>query len=1346
MKNCIHSHVERQYFLILFLLCSNCIFASSFRQYSTKEGLSDPIVSGIYQDDNGLLWLGTNNGINTFNGLNFQNLFFDDSSNPFAGCIIGEIFEAEDDILWVLTDKALVRLNRRNLSTEKFNGFDLNSKMTCGLSHDIYVVKEDNTISYYTSAKDGFKTVPVKDLVSDNVIEIFVDNSNNLWIFTDDGNHRSFAINNDGIELKLTPSHQFRHPESLLWCFYEDGLVYFVDATLTFYEYNLASKTKNYIQDVREQVLKSGEISSIIKHKNDFFVGFARGGLLRIKNMPDQRNKYQQETIALKAGVLALAKDKYQDLVWVGTDGEGIYMYFNEASSLKGVLSSSLPNPVRSPITSLYLDSSRTLWLATAGSGVVNIHNYNPDKDSGTRSDQFSSHNSMLGSDMVYDVKGSKRNLVWVGTENGLSYYSYQEWRIKNLQVIADGRPLKSVRSVCELNDTTLWVTTAGDGVVKIRLTGSEDNPVVVKAKRFIVGDGYADDNTFTAIHKEDNNTIFLGTVGKGVYKVDSRSEKLENIQLGNTERSLLNNVYSIHKNKDGYWFGTADGLVHLNNDQKTIYNDKNGFPFKMISGVLEDTSKNLWLITNKGIVKFNTERLSPHLCKQSGDRIIADFAERACYKDPVKNTLYFGGANGFIKVNENEYTHQDYTPAILFTGLSIFGKQEIINNYFKGGNSDILELNNDQNVFTISFAANDFVDGGEYTYFYRLNEQGENWVDNGSSNSAFFTYLNPGTYTLSTKYRNNVTGKESPVYTLKINILNPWYKHPWAYLLYLVLAFLIVFLIRWLYLKQNKKQSEIRYYDESSSVKLRFFACMANEVYSALAMIMNPARKIIEISGPDNKINTYTQVIQHNAAKLNEFIQGVSELRMLETGERTVQVQTLSVSEIADSIAETFIEETIARNINYQIKIDSGVYWNSDSYCLKSIFNNLLTYVFTYIEDNGTVSIQLSANENALQINITASEIGSNEKQIRQLFNLRTILQTLETRSKQGYPVRNELLLANCAGMVKLLEGEVKIDNTPDNNLTFTVNLPQLEIKDDELAVIQNELYLKSYTEVALPALPEYVAQPDKLTIMLLSKDPSLVWLIADHFGKQYNLDVQSDTTLVPELLKTGDYNLIILEANLGNADGIELIKNIKQDPATQISCIILASENSQEEKFRSMDAGVEIYIEKPFDMSVLEKEVERIMEYKELQEYYTSSLNRKFELGDEAFPTKEDRKFYDDMINMIDANLTNPKLSVEMICNELEYTSQDFYIKLKEITSKTPNEIIREYRLSTAELLLISTSFPVDEIMEKSGFSNKDTFVKVFTRKFGMDPRNYREQHKKRILAGIHKRKESA
>ena len=1255
------------------------------------------------------------------------------------GTTVNYMLEAEDNVIWVITNQGLFRLNRLTMDTEAFSDFSSETKITCGLYNEIYAVKEDNYISYYLSAEEGFKQVPVRNLTFDSVMEIFVDNDNNLWIFTDDGNHRSFSINYEDTELILTPQSQFRHNESLLWCFYEDGSVYFVDATLIFYEYNLTSRTKHYIQDIRENVLKSGEISSIIKHHNDFFIGFANGGLLRIKNMPDQRNKYLLQEIDLKAGVLSLATDCSQDIVWIGTDNQGVYMYFNEASSLDGVLSSSFQHPVDAPLTALLLDANQTLWIGTEGEGLVNIHNFDPIKNTGSRSEQFSTYNSLLGNNSVYAISLSNKDLLWIGTENGMNYYSYGERRIKSLQIVADGKPLKYIRSICEVNDTTLWVTTAGEGVVKIRLAGTSDNPIVTTTKRFTIGDGAKEKNQFTVLYKEDNNTVWVGTQGSGVYKIDSANDRLENIPLGKANNVELSNIYAIHRNNQGMWLGTSNGLVNLNNGQTTLFNEANGLPCKIVWGMLEDNNNNLWMSTNRGIVKFDMKRRTPHLCKQTEEKTITEFTLGSYFKDNQSDMLFFGGINGFVTINENEFTHQEYSPAIHFTDLSIFGQQQNIYDYLTfRRKKERVKLNYDQNVFAVSFAANDYIDGSDYNYFYRLDEQGENWVDNGSSNVAFFTYLTPGTYTLSAKYRNNVTGKESSVYSLIIRITPPWYSSWWAYVCYLLLFALIIYVVRIAMLWQNRKKEQVltqafnrKLAEEAGKLKLQFFANIANELYASLTLILNPLRRMSVTSVNEN---TYTRIALQSTMELDGFIKDMNELCLLENGDRKLQIQTLPVSEIVDFIAESFIDKAFAGNIKYQIKVDSAIYWSTDSYCLKWVISNLLGYTFMHTVQGSTTSVRLSVVNEKLQLVIENNRINIDKEKLLEMFNENKVVEMLEMQSKEGFPVHHELILAICKNMVKLMEGNLEINDLPEGGISFSILLPQLPEIEDETVMVEESAPVISYNQIDVPVLMPNKTDPDKKTILVFIHEPSLLWLLTDQLASSYNIEVLEDASRLFELLEKDNYSLFISEAH----HGPEFVSVIKQKEEISLPCIFLASKNTLEEKCRAIEAGADLYIEKPFNMNVLEREMASIIQYQKIEKQYIIA-NRTFVLGDETFATTEERTFYNQMLGIIDSNLDKPELSVEMICHEMNNESQQFYARLKGITRKTPNEIIREYRLNVAEVLLASTTLPVDEIIKKVGFSNRNIFFKVFSQRNGMTPRSYREQHKKQVKQGI-------
>lgn len=183
----------------------------------------------------------------------------------------------------------------------------------------------------------------------------------------------------------------------------------------------------------------------------------------------------------------------------------------------------------------------------------------------------------------------------------------------------------------------------------------------------------------------------------------------------------------------------------------------------------------------------------------------------------------------------------------------------------------------------------------------------------------------------------------------------------------------------------------------------------------------------------------------------------------------------------------------------------------------------------------------------------------------------------------------------------------------------------------------------------------------------------------------------------------------------------------------------------HQSEEQIKGIEAGAEAYITKPFNSNYLKKIVQRLIQREEDLKNYYSSIASSFQLDDGRFLHKEDKQFFDNMMEIINSNIANPNLSVETLSSELKCGVRQFYRKLKQITDKTPADIIREYRLETAKQLLFSSNFSIDEIMDKTGFNNRSTFYKLFSQKFGLPPRQYREENKNQFKEKIQDKNKS-
>lgn len=1292
------------------------------------------------------MWIGTCDGLNIFDGTTPRLYKPANSRIGFSGNIIGNIMETEEDVLWIQTNYGLDRFDSHQQTIQSFKEFKDINKMTKSATGDVYIIKDDGNIYYFNRRDNEFRKLDVGTVVFENVLQIVADSSDILWIFSSDGSNQSYAIEKEKDEIKLSPHNHFNHPKKLLWASAENNLLYFIDSTYAFYEYDLNSQKKYYIVDLESEIHQRGEVSSIIKKQNDYYIGFKSSGLIQLKYQPDQKIKYIIQPTDIRTGIFCLLKDKFQDIIWIGTDGQGLYMYFADTFSIKNTLLNTPAYQINNPVRALYLDDEQTLWIGTKGNGILRMFNYHPEAetDISLKTEQLLTNNSTLTDNSVYCFAPSHWKRLWIGTENGINYYSYPDRKIKQFPVLAEGKTVKYVHSICEQNDSTLWIATVGEGIVKVSLNGSGSSPTVKSAERIILDKGKRASNYFFVSFQESDSVMWFGNRGYGAYRINTHTGQMKTYLFDQAIKSqTVNDIFAILKNDAGYWFGTSFGLTRIYNDDYYIYNETNGFLNNTIHGILEDQKQNLWISTNQGLVRFNIQTNAVQTYHQRNDLKVTEFSDGAYFKDKRTNTLFFGGTNGFITINENNSTAIEYMPALQFNRLSIFGKEYDIYDFFREDKKQkVLELDYSQNFFSLSFIAIDYVNGNNYTYSYKIDGLSENWIENGLSTTAAFSNLSPGQYTLLVKYRSNITGEESTPQSLIIRIIPPWYRTTIAYSIYFILFIGFVSGCIYMFIKRYRhkrdrmiEQMNRQQRNELYESKLRFFTNVTHEFCTPLTLIYGPCQKILSHTEADNYVHKYATMILQNAQKLNALILELIEFRRLETGNKVLEIKQLPISEQTKDIAESFCELAESQKINYQLKIEEDVYWNSDASCFNKIVNNLLSNAFKYTPENGTIIVEQRIEEGQLCIRISNTGKGIAKENLTKIFDRYKILDNFEVQNKNGISPRNGLGLAICHSMVNLLDGQIQVTSVPGQITTFEVTLPALVVTTasvPEESILAEPPVQADNKPVELENIPA-TYDPSRQTIIIIDDDPSMLWFISDLFAGKYNVLSFDNATKAIEQLELKSADLIISDVMMPDIDGISFAKRVKSNKLlTHIPLILLSALNSVNDQMKGIESGAEAYVTKPFNAEYLIKLAERlILREKELKEYYNSILST-FKLDDGQFLHKENKVFFEKMMQLIDKNITNDELSVEFLSSSLGYSTRHFYRKLKEITEKTPADIIKEYRLAIAKNLLLTTNLSIEEIMDKSGFINRGTFYKIFSQKYNMPPRQYREQQK--------------
>ena len=1342
MKN---KHYFPQVSLLICILCCfpHLIHAYSLRQFSNKNGLSNSAILSLYQDHQGVIWIGSCDGLNIFDGTNIHVYNpVNPTKAPLSGNLINDIMETEKDVLWIQTNYGLDRLDTKLQISKSFTEFKDKNYMAKSRDNDLFIVKDDGYIYYYQPEKQLFQKLEVPQIAFGHVLSTIIDKNNILWVFTSNNDTRSYQIIKNKEEIALTPNNLFKHSEQLLWAFAEEDLVYFIDKTYSLYEYDFGNQQQYFIADLKAEVETRGEVSSIIKQQNDYYIGFKSSGLIVLKYMSDQKIKYQMQDTEIHSGIFCLMKDKYQDIVWIGTDGQGVYMYFNDAFSITNTLLDTPVYQINNPVRTVYYDEEQTLWIGTKGGGILRIRNYSPETNAAVSFDRISISNSTLTDNTVYCFAPGSANRLWIGTENGLNYYSYQNKQLKAFTVIADGKKVKYVHSINELNDTTLWVSTVGEGIVKVILDKAGSSPSVKSATRIVLDDGRMASNYFFTSFQENDSILWFGNRGYGAYRLNVETEQLTPYRFDNVVNSqTANDIFAIYKNEKGYWLGTSSGLLHFNEDYSHYHDRADLFSNNTVHGILEDQQNNLWISTNQGLVRFNPKTNTGQTYDRENGLEVTEFSDGAFYKDSRTETLFFGGTNGFVTVKPNAYIMADYMPQINLKGLSIFGKEYNIHDFLhdKKGKK-ILQLDYSRNFFCIDFMAIDYINGNNYSYSYKLDEVSSQWIESGTSASAIFSNLAPGQYTLLVKYKNNMNGKECEPQKLLIQITPPWYLSNWAYILYFILialfCILAVYRIVHQYRRKQHRMIEKLNREKKEEVyesKLRFFTNITHEFCTPLTLIYGPCEKILAYPQSDSYIRKYGKMIQQNTEKLNGLILELLEFRRLETGHKVLSIQRLSVSDKLRNIAESFCELAENKNLNYRLDIEPDIEWNTDISCFSKIVNNLISNAFKYTPEEGNITIGLKVENQLLTLNISNSGKGIAKENLAKIFDRYKILDSFEMNGKNS---RNGLGLAICKNMVTLLNGEINVSSIQNEITTFTVTLPELSPTAQEAETPQKVYATGPLTTNTEPMELEQTTvnfDTSKHTVMIIDDDPSMLWFVSEIFVDKYNVLSFNNAAEALASLELKQPDLIISDVMMPEIDGLSFAQKIKQNKLwSHIPLILLSALHHEDDQVKGIEAGAEVYVTKPFNVKYLEKVVYRLIKREsDLKEYY-SSIFSSFKVENGNCIHKEDQEFLDKVIETIEKNITNPDLSVELLSSDLGYSTRQFYRKLKPITDKSPADIIKEYRLTMAERLLLTKNYTIEEIMDKTGFNNRGTFYKLFSQRFGMPPRQYREQQK--------------
>ena len=786
-------------FLTLPILLTSILFAQgriSFSHLTVENGLSQSMVTCIFQDSKGFMWFGTQDGLNRFDGYSikvFKNNPQDSSSlsDNFIYALYGDekgdlfvetqggTFQRYNPYNESFTALSKANINVATLNSNNFGAYFEETKYSWigGQAHELGLLK----INKESGDTTFYKHDPANpsSLSSDRVYSIFRDRSGNLWVGTFNGLDKFEESSGNFIHYRNDVNNRTTISDNYVWTIYEDsnGLLW---------------------------------------------IGTYHGGLNQFDRQKETfihfKNEKNDPTSISDNCVYSIYEDR-GGVIWIGTLDGGVNYFrpssnvFEHYASIPGVKNSLSENSV----LSMCVDDKGNYWIGTSGGGLDRF-DYKSKKFKNF-SNITSDPNSLI-SNSIQSLHFGKSGIIWIGTfSKGLDAFDSRNGNFKHFQnnpsdtnSISDDR----IYAIDEDKSGNIWIGTYAGGLNRLE-------PKTEKITRFKNVEG--DSSTLTSdrvwsLAFDNEGNLWLGTFGGGVNVFDLSTYTVTKIFTNdpNDSTSLAdNNIIRIFRDKkNNMWIGSTKGLSKYDQETNsfTNYREKDGLANDVIFGILEDNSANLWISTNNGLSEFNP-RTETFINYYYQDGLQGnEFNQNAFAKDKKSGRLLFGGPNGFNVFNPEEIEENLYIPPIAFTNYIRYNTDDEEGKpiYEKGISvRDSIFLTYKDNIVTLQFAALSYYNNYENQYKYKLEGFNKNWIQLGNNHTVTFTNLSPGNYTLHVIGSNNDGVWNDEGSTLFVEVLPPWWRTKIAYGIYVVLFFSGLYGIRSFEIKRREQKARLR-------------------------------------------------------------------------------------------------------------------------------------------------------------------------------------------------------------------------------------------------------------------------------------------------------------------------------------------------------------------------------------------------------------------------------------------------------------------------------------------------------------------------------------------------------
>lgn len=1302
--------IRRITFLLTLLGLLVVVRASGYefmRLTKNNSGLSYDGISTIMQDSRGFIWIGTYKGLNRYDGNTFKVYGMEDLG--LDSDFIYSIVEDPDGNLWVGTDKG-----------------------AC-----MYSYREDRFVPLQATSTEG-------EVITNKVTFICAEPDGRVWMLVNDQGCFAYDIHQKRLYEWPYRKIGFSGFRKMLRC--ADGSLW-----ISRYHSNLY-RADSIFREVHPVALGA---------QSDFFANDEIEGLfhgpgesLLVASM--NRGLSRVDPVAKRAEVLlplpanSLLQHAFLDRnrnVWLSTSS-GVWRYDLETGRSECLHSDdkdifSLSNDYT---TCTFVDRDGGLWIGTKDAGV----NYSGPSQ-GNFEKQYLADGESLEHVLVSGFAEDGEGRIWVATEEkGLLTYDPATHRTSRFRL--EGIPSR-ICSIC-YDDGGLWFGTRvglfrlypatrrlkAYGVLK-RVQGVNDPNVYMiyrtSAGEIFVGttlglfrydrptDSFLEipafDGIFTTSAAEDplhRGVIWFSSYANGVYCWDSLSDKLVNFDASSGCGLTNDKICSIFiDHRARIWavgFSIGIAMFDRESNRFTVYDRRNvqALTSDVFFKALEDEAGSLWLASDEGLVEFDPEIGGGYVYTHIDGLLDSKFTNSAFRSS--SGDMYFGSDNGFIRFNPESLPTASGIPSVVLSSMQIGDHAARFEE-----NIDLLSritLDHDSNSFGFNFSLLGLSAPSSNKVQCRLEGYEKGWRDIAATKSVFYYNVPPGQYRLKVRALSGDDEWLEARAPLEIAVRPSfWSSVPGTALI--VLIILAVILLSVLVIQHRfrlRKEREQAAYqkakdEEMFHEKMNFFSHVIHEIKTPLTLLKTPLSNVISRCTDDENLHDLN-VMHRSAEYLSKLVNELLDYVRIERMGYALKCEHIDFLERLHSLLFSFADVARDRNLTIDVETDleqAVVY--ADSAALDKILNNLLLNAIKYAETFLTIRVRTADGR------LVADFINDGPAIPKEYRD--EIFKPFVQYHNDSTPVSGGvgIGLPLAKNLARMHSGDLTLDERQDvTDFVLTLPLVDSAVPDPGTDPDGEE-----------PFEDETAAGTELPCILIVDDNREFREYLASKLSSKYGVMTASTGAEALKILKDNDIDMLLTDISMPGMTGLELCAKVREDiEISHIPVLIISARGSVQSKIQAMQAGADLYIEKPFDLQYLISSIENILDRRALMRNALEQGASGMSVDMFGLPRK-DEEFLERFRTVIRENLGNADLSNDFLAEQMNMSQSTLVRKIRKLLNTSPNNYVRSMRISAAaDMLKDSHGNNITEICYSVGFSNLSYFTKCFKEKYGKTP----------------------